>query len=210
MPQVRFNIQVGAGTRGGTPPPKPGTLSVGRVTMKAAVTVSLPPLLDPHVTERKVRVKRAGGDAKEISLKPDDSQAELVQPLNSPELTVTLVDVNPAGESPESDAVTVKFDGSEFAPPKPGTLRSAAPRPAADGVPNVPEFDSPTPDPEPAPAPTPADGGGDLPPDAFPPGGSDPTPVVPEPTPVPSPEGPTPDVPAPDVPMPDFPAPPAS
>jgi hypothetical protein len=165
-------------------PAKPDALRVlGGPQMKAAIPIALPQLLDPAVTERRIKVVR-GDQTQELTIKPDDSQFELVQPVGSPELTVTLIDVTPAGEGPESDPVTVRFDGSDFPPPKPGALRALAARAIDDTAPDVPDFGGGT---------TP-DAGGGMPPPPTPPdtGGGDTTPTVPPapdtgggPTPVP-------------------------
>jgi hypothetical protein len=205
---VRFDIRFGLRLQDGHLPPKPGALRVGSMRMKAAIPVSLPPLIDPAVTERRLHVKLGDRD-EHISLKPEDVMTELVQALDTPDLTVTLSDITPGGEGPESDPVTVSFSGSDFPPPKPGQIRVLAARAVSDDTPNVPDFggtttpDQPIPTPD-QPPPTP-----DQPVPA--PDQPVPTPDQPVPTPdqPPPPEQPAPDQPflPPDQPTPDVPPP---
>jgi hypothetical protein len=184
-------------------PAKPGALNVlGGPQMKAAIPIALPQLLDPAVTERRIKVVR-GDQEQEVTVKPDDSQFELVQPVGSPELTVTLIDVTPAGPGPESDPVTVRFDGSDFPPPKPGAIRALAARAIDDSVPDVPDFGGDT---TPAGGVTPDAGGGTTPPvPPAPDAGTTPAPGTGGTTPVPDIGGttPVPDIggttPAPDI-----------
>jgi hypothetical protein len=183
--EICFNIQFGLRLAPGRLPAQPEPLRAGRVHMKAAVPISLPPLLDPAVTERRLHVKLGERD-EHVTLKPDDSQFELVQPVDIGELTVTLSDVTAAGEGPESEPTTVRFNASDFPPPKPGLLRVLAARAVPDETQDVPDFSAgpngptPTPVPEPTPAPSPEPTPAPLP---------EPTPApLPEPTPAPTPE----------------------
>jgi hypothetical protein len=224
---VRFNLKFNLRAVDGQLPTQPGPLRVGRISMKAAIPISLPPVAGPAVTERRLHVRQGDRD-RHITLGPDDSVIELVQPLDRGEVTLSLSDFTAAGEGPESDSITVRFDASDFPAAKPGQLRAMAPRAVADTEPDVPTFDDET-----APGggdvlPPPGGGGGDVPPppdggDVIPPPpgpAPEPTPApvpepgpLPEPTPAPAPtpapepapapapppapEGPTPDVPPP-------------